>query len=344
MSISRIEKLQKTLPVEAFLITNPIDLFYFTGLDLSTGKLLVKKSEATLFVDGRYIEAAIAKSPIPVILANEKTFLENLKGVSALGIDSETTSYQGFLDLEKLGIVIKPLKGVISLLRAVKEFSEIELLKKAADLGSLGHDFVVSLLQEGVSEKDLAFELEYFWKKKGAEGVGFDPIIAFGANSSMPHYRAGDTKLKSGDIVLIDIGVKLDHYYSDMTRVHFFGTPNPKLVEIRDLVLKAHHLAVELLKPGVTIGAVDDAARLFIASNGYGEHFNHGLGHGVGLEIHEYPTVRRVADFAQVALEEGMVITIEPGIYLPKIGGVRIEDTLVITKSGSINLTNRPYV
>jgi len=197
------------------------------------------------------------------------------------------------------------------------------------------------MLKEGISENELAIELEIFWKRRGSKAIAFDPIIAFGSNSSMPHYRVGQRKLNTGEAVLIDIGVNLNHYHSDMTRVVFFGDPDPKIASIYEIVLKAQELALENCRPGTPIAELDASARTYIEQKGYGENFTHSLGHGVGLEIHELPLIRSQSPGADTQLEEGMVVTIEPGIYLPGIGGVRIEDTVAITRDGYENLTNR---
>lgn len=224
-------------------------------------------------------------------------------------------------------------------MRRVKDKQEIRLLGKAANLGTEGFHYVCSKLTEGITEQELAIALEIFWKEKGSQGLAFSPIIAFGKNSSMPHHRAGATKLQSGDIVLIDIGVLLDYYHSDMTRCVFFGPPQKKLIEIYEIVRQAQEMALAMCRPGVLIEELDRAARSYIASKGHQEHFTHGLGHGVGLQIHEGPSLSQKSADKTLPLEEGMVITIEPGIYLPEIGGVRIEDTVVITDKGHKNLT-----
>ena len=199
--------------------------------------------------------------------------------------------------------------------------------------------YVLSLLKEEISEAELALELEFFWKKRGAKKLAFDPIIAFGANSSMPHYRAGLAKLQSHTSILIDIGVVLSHYHSDMTRVVHFGTPTSVIEKIYSIVEEAKARALALCCPGTLVGELDRAARDWIASQGYGERFTHSLGHGVGLDIHEPPTIRDSGLYRTLPLQPGMVITIEPGIYLPGIGGVRLEDTVLITENGHENLT-----
>lgn len=337
--MARIEKAQKWLlahSLEALIIENPIDLYYLTKLKLSSGRLLIEQTKATLFVDGRYIEAAQKNAPC------ETALIASFKEVSIkgkLGFDMATTSYQKYLELyaqfkENLSPVESPIKN----LRQIKEKEEIELLKEAARLGSEGYDFTLTLLQEGVKEEEVAMELELFWRKKGGEKVSFDPIIAFGANSSQPHYRAGQSVLKREDTVLIDIGVMKNCYASDMTRVVFFGEADPKMHKIYEIVRQAQKEAFKMCKKGVALKDVDGAARRVIEEAGYGEHFPHSLGHGVGLDVHELPLVRQGNE--QI-IERGMVFTVEPGIYLPGLGGVRLEDTIVITEEGYESLTQR---
>lgn len=350
-TIHRIQNLQarlKTLGCEVYLVEDPINLEYLTGAKVSSGKLLVYHDHATFLVDGRYFEDCKKKCSCEVELyrADKKLTEYFRKGTKSLGFSTSHTSYKAYLDLQKLfsaqSIDLVPVEDPVKYLRAIKSNEEVLLLKEAAELGSKGYDFVLHNLKEGVSEEELAVALELFWKNHGGKKLAFEPIIAFGANSSKPHYRAGATKLKKNDIVLIDIGVIKNNYHSDMTRTVFFGTPLPKLEEIYELVREAQSRALKLCKPGTTIGDLDDAARKFIDSKGYGEAFSHGLGHGVGLEIHEYPLIRNSPGISSIKLEPGMAITIEPGIYLPDIGGVRIEDLVVITENGHMNLTDRP--
>lgn len=343
----RVKNLQEKLVQDGYLIQNPIDLYYFTGLDLSAGKLLVLKSSVQLLVDGRYIESAKESSPFPVELDRKELLSDLIPQGSSIGIDSDKTSLQQYLDLVeqlgKRGIKVIGEKGVIASLRAIKDEKEIALLRASAELGSLGFDYVAASLKTGVSEKEIADELELFWKKRGAKGVAFDPIIAFGANSSQPHYRAGTTQLKDKEPALIDIGVTLNHYHSDMTRVVLRGTENKKILEIFDIVAHAHELAKEKARDGATVASLDEVARGYIVSKGYGEQFNHSLGHGIGLEVHEYPLLRNNNETQSQILKKGMVITLEPGIYLPGIGGVRIEDTVLIKADGCESLTKRAF-
>jgi len=352
----RIKKVQSKLQeigCDAFLIDDTINLYYLTGIEISTGKLLVHTRGSHLFVDGRYIEMCKKKffSTVVLITPTNKAFNEFFKAdgsfIKTLGFNSDITTYKDYIELQSNlknvseSILVKPIDGFIKKIRMIKNPEEIQLLREAGELGSQGYDFVCTILKEGITEAEVAAELEIFWKRRGSKSLGFDPIIAFGENSSMPHYRAGNVKLVKGNPVLIDIGVNYKSYYSDMTRMFFYGTPHPEMSKIYEIVKQAQMAALNLCKPGTIIGDIDKAARDLIAAAGYGDRFNHGLGHGVGLEIHEMPTIRNIAPDNAWPLEQGMVITIEPGIYLPGIGGVRIEDTIVITHDGHENLTNR---
>jgi Xaa-Pro aminopeptidase len=259
-----------------------------------------------------------------------------------VGFDSTFTTYEAYQLLQELQTPLIALKNPLKSLREKKEPSEIGHLTKAAMLCVEGFDYVTTLLQEGISEREIVTALEIFWLQKGGERVAFTPHIAFGEGSSQPHYHSAERRLKKGDSVLIDIGVVTEHYNSDMTRVVAFGEPAEKIKEIYQYVWEAYQAATELCRPGVKIREVDRAARGLIEKKGFGEYFPHGLGHGVGLEIHEAPRIHSVGNDAERVLEEGMVLTIEPGIYLPGIGGVRLEDTLLITITGFEILTVRP--
>lgn len=341
--MKRIEKLQKHFHdwgIDILIIDNPVDLYYLTGQELSTGRLFIQEKEAELYVDGRYFEACKKEAPLPVKLYEKETAYPTFGG-KKIGFDSQYTTFEAYEKLSVLKGKRIPLSNPTKRLRQIKESEEIALLRKAADLGSRGFDFILSLLQEGITEEDLSVELELFWRKSGGEKVAFNPLIAFGKNSAYPHYHSRKNPLKRGDIVLIDIGVVVDHYHSDMTRVISFGEPDKTLAEIYQIVRESQLAALELCKPGTPIEEIDKAARNYIEEKGYGPYFLHSLGHGVGLEIHEAPWIRKSGEGI---LEEGMVITIEPGIYLAGTGGVRLEDTIAITREGYENLTQRPVL
>jgi Xaa-Pro aminopeptidase len=343
--LEQLRLLLASLPCDGLLIEYPVDLLYLTGLELSTGKLLVSCDQAALLVDGRYVEICSRQSLYPVILSNHETLKEQLSQlqIRRLGFDQAHCSYQNFLALvqfaKELSIEVLPTESATEKLRIIKDEDEIEALRAAAELGCQGFRFAASLLAEGISEAEVALELEFFWKKRGAKRLAFDSIVAFGPNSSMPHYRSGPQRLKNHEPVLIDIGVVLSHYHSDMTRVVYFGTPPPLIETIYTIVEEAKEKAFTLCRPGTLIGELDQIARGHIASKGYAESFSHSLGHGIGLDIHEPPIIRSTGAFSDRPLQPGMVLTIEPGIYLPGIGGVRLEDTILITENGYENLT-----
>lgn len=341
---ARVKKLQRLIAheCEAFYIENPIQLLYLTSFSLSKGLLLVTPNKAELIVDGRYIEACSKHSPFPTYNLMEMPLTKWLEKerVKTLGFDAETLSYKNYqLLLECPNITLAPLKGPVQRLRLIKDADEIERLKQAAKLTVKGFDYAFSLLKEGLSEEALSLKLEFFWRKNGAKGLAFEPMIAFGTHCSMPHHRASSNILHHDEEVLIDAGLIWQNYHSDMTRVHFFGKPSPQITKIYEIVEKAKERALALCCPGSTVGEIDLAARTFIADQGYGDYFPHSLGHGIGLEIHEPPILRFNGPYKDLKIETGMVITIEPGIYLPGIGGVRLEDTLLITENGYNILT-----
>ena len=350
----RLQHAMREVACDALIVDDKIDLYYLTGLELSAGKLLVHTKGAILIVDSRYIEVCRKKSPFPVLLSEgddlKKLLLSNeLEYIKVLAFETNLP-FKSYQELSKLSdnlslqspskkLVIQPVDDLIKNVRGIKDSAEIDLLRDAAKLGTEGFHFVSQILKEGISEDEVARELEIFWKRKGSKCLGFDPIIAFGSNSSMPHHRAGPSKLQQGDVVLVDIGVNYRHYHSDMTRIIYFGQPDPRIQTIYQVVLEAQQAALALCTPGITVGAIDAAARDYIAAKGYGAYFTHGLGHGVGLEIHELPVIKNIPPYYSTVLRPGMVLTIEPGIYLGGVGGIRIEDTIVITDTGYEDLT-----
>lgn len=349
--LSLLQNRLKDLGCDALLLDDPTSLLYLTGLRFSAGCLLVFATGAHLILDGRYAEGARERSFYPVTLAQETTLetllaSSELQSVKVLGFCQES-SYKQYCQLvEKLkrldrSITVKPLDNPLTEQRLIKDRHEIDLLRQAACLGSQGFDYLCSLIREGVTERQLAAYLEIFWLQNGGQKLAFAPIIAFNPHSSEPHYTPRQIALRRGQSILIDIGVSVDDYHSDMTRVVFFGTPPPQIVALYDVVKKAQETALSLCKPGMSTVALDRAARGVIEQAGYGDAFSHSLGHGIGLDVHEAPRISSKPPCQETLLRPGMAITIEPGIYLPDIGGVRIEDTIVITQEGYEDLTLR---
>ncbi len=323
----RIGRLQKSITGTA-LIENPVDLLYLTGLSLSRGRLWVGE-ETYLAVDGRYLAAAQKALSIPVKPLEEKRSVPK-----KVLFDSALTSYDAVLGLKKEFPDVEwvPQSRLLKHLRAVKDPKETEALRRAARLTLSGIEHVKHLLTEGVTEKELAFQFEFFCRKQGASGLSFDPIIAFGEKSAYPHYRAGSRKLEQNQVVLIDVGAIFDGYRGDLTRAVFFGTPDPKLFHFQELVQAAFRAAFRAARPGVEAKALDVAAKNVFEAAGVEKLFIHSLGHGVGLETHEYPALRLDS---KDLLEEGMIFTIEPGLYQPGLGGIRFEEMVLLTANGA---------
>jgi Xaa-Pro aminopeptidase len=349
LHLKRIRSFQKEMgsaQLDMCLVENPIDLFYLTGLNLSAGRLFIGSSHAELFVDGRYLQNALDRSPVPAVMEQEKAiaaFFKKCKG-KRIGFDSNYSSYDRFLKLRSLssklkaGFELVPSSPLFKRLKVVKDQKEIEKMRTSSALLQRGFQRIKKLLKQGISEKEVARSFEIFCLEQGGEKLSFEPIIAFGANSAMPHHRAGDTRLQKGDLVLIDIGVAVDHYHSDMTRVLFFGSIDPFFSRVYEIVRAAHKAALAACKPGIAVGRLDEKAREVMRAHRMESHFLHSLGHGIGLEVHEFPRIKCDGEDRACILEPGMVITIEPGLYFPGRGGVRYEDTVVITRTGYENL------
>ena len=259
-----------------------------------------------------------------------------------VGFDATAVSvalYEDLVGLATDSLDWCPLTTQLHPLRGVKTKNEIVALKSAANLNHQAFATILPQIRPGVTELEIAMELEFALKRLGGETNAFDFIVASGIRGALPHGVASEKKLKAGELVTIDFGTRMDGYYSDETVTLAIGEVDRKLRQIFDIVLEAHDSALASIRPEMAIRDLDAVARDFISLQGYGEYFGHGLGHGVGLEVHEYPVVSSRSD--QKVLE-GMVFTVEPGIYVPGIGGVRIEDTVVVTADGFEPLTSIP--
>ncbi len=336
--MDRIRKLCRSLQnVDGCLLENPVDLLYLTGLAMSKGRLWASAKDAVLFVDGRYLEKA--KKEAPCTVSEDKNLPEILKKEKKIGFDSSFITYENYLLLQSYGPKNEwiPIPNPLKTIRGCKEKSEVEALQKAQRLTWEGYQHVLSLLKEGITELEIALEFEIYCRKRGASALSFQSIVAFGENSAYPHYRAGNTKLKKNQIVLMDLGAVLDQYHGDMTRVSFFGTADSKLEKFLRLVRESHDKVIAHIRPGIVIKEVDLIAREVFRNEGVEHLFTHSLGHGIGLDTHEYPVLRFDGKDADIPLQEGMVITIEPGLYQPGLGGVRWENMGLVTKDGFKN-------
>jgi Xaa-Pro aminopeptidase len=342
--LSKVRQQLQTKGLDAILILQPANRRYLSGFTGSSGALLVTQRDALLFTDFRYIEQATAQAPSFKVIKHAQvmwdTVSEHIKGL-ALGFEmSFVTVEQHQIFLDKFqGANLIPVTGLVEELRSVKEESELVEIEAAVNLADQAFAHILKYLEPGMMEKQVALELEFFMRKNGASGPSFDFIVASGPRSSLPHGLATDRVIGKGEFVKMDFGCIVNGYCSDITRTVVIGKPDEKQQEIYEIVLDAQLKAEAAIRPGVTGKEIDQIARDIITVRGYGENFGHGLGHAVGLAIHEEP---RLSPTGQTTLKPGMVVTVEPGIYLPDWGGVRIEDMVVVTETGCKILTRAP--
>ncbi len=344
----RIKKIRAALTEagEAAIILSDNNRLYLTGFKSSAGLVLITRTSAYLIVDFRYGEAAQKKVKHMDVVVYERlgdTLISLIKKhrVKKIYFENEGITlkqadrYKKILkECEAKASFTTYLDNVINNLRIIKTDDEIKKLEKAQRITESAYTEVLNYLKPGVKERDIALELEYLMRKKGADGISFDLITITGKNTSLPHGVPGNNVVKSGDFFTMDIGALFDGYHSDMTRTVAVGAVSEEQEKIYNIVLTAQLAALKKIKPGVTCGSVDKTARDIISDAGYGECFGHSTGHGVGLDIHESPTVTVKND---KILSAGMVITCEPGIYLPNKFGVRIEDMVLVTEKGFKN-------
>jgi len=328
----------------AALIESPVNRRYLTGFASSYGHLLITADNAVFLTDSRYIEAAqaaIMACPVEEIKTGRLRALCKQQGVKKILLEGEATlervrQLQPLLPAVRFDLHSKRLSNLLQNLRACKSPAEIEKIAQAQRIAEAAYEHILGKITPGVTERELALALDYFMLRRGAEALSFDTIVLAGENGSKPHGVPGGRKLRRGDLITFDFGAVVDGYHSDMTRTVALGEPDEKAREVYETVLRAQLAALESIKPGLPCKAVDAAARDVIKEAGYGEHFRHATGHSLGLEIHEWP---RISAQVSDALKPGMVITVEPGIYLPGVCGVRIEDMVAVTETGCENLT-----
>ncbi len=334
----RVSNLRKEIKeVDGFIVTNLPNIYYLVGFTGSSGVLVITQKEAVFFTDFRYKEQCAREIKDADVVIIKKSLIRDVlrhsvvKSLKKIGFE-ESIKYSSYSTLKKglKGKKFLPLKNEVGKLRKIKEPGEIKTIKEAAKLSLSSFEDIKSLVKPGVREEDIAVELEYRMKKNGAQDTSFETIVASGPNAALPHARAGNRKLKDGDTVVLDFGVMFNHYASDTTRTIILGE-NPKANEIYKIAEEAQLAAIRKVKIGVPLKELDRIARDIISDAGYGEYFGHSLGHGVGLEVHEGPSV---SGKSEDTVETGMVFTVEPGIYLPNSCGVRIEDMVVVKDKG----------
>mgnify|MGYP002092731859 CR=1 FL=1 len=340
--MARVEKLRELMKennLQGFLVTSPYNLRYLTNFTGTTGLAMIALDKAFFITDFRYTEQAAEQATGFTIVKNTGHIFDEVADLAErlqldnLAFEETQVSFADYSLLEEiLPCELVPVMGLIEELREVKDEEEVAIIEKACAIADQGFAFVLEMIKPGMTEIEVANQLDFFMRSKGASGVSFETIVASGLRSAMPHGVASHKVIEKGELITLDFGCYYEGYVSDMTRTFAIGSIQPKLKEIYDIVLEAQLAATEAVKPGVTAGELDDIARGVITKAGYGEYFNHRLGHGIGTTVHEYPSLVHGND---LVIEEGMCFSIEPGIYIPGKVGVRIEDCLHVTKTGS---------
>ncbi len=350
VGVARLSAVRDTLArsdLDALLVTNLPNVRYLTGFSGSNALLLVTATNAVLFTDFRYAEQVEDEvSAVVSVRIEQNSLWQGLwqqlgqqLDIGRIGFESAHLLHRDFQRLLEQGsrYLWRPTSDIVEQLRQIKDESEVELISEAVRIAEAALDYTVRQLRAGMTEVSVAGILERSLRDHGSEGFPFATIVASGPRSALPHARAESRELVSGDFVLIDFGAVYKGYCSDITRTFVLGAPSTRQREIYDIVRAANELASGALRSEMTGIAADNVAREYIDDRGYGAEFGHSLGHGIGLEVHEAP---RLARTSEAPLPAGAVVTVEPGIYLPKWGGVRIEDDVLITVGGRRCLTS----
>ncbi len=343
--IAQLQEKIKEQELDGIIINNPSNRFYVSGFTGSAGTVFITEEIAFLITDFRYTEQAGEQALHLEIIEHGSQKVDTLaeilrqQKVKKAGFEADFETYatveQQFRgkinDVEWV-----PVQNMVEDLREIKSPVEVQNLQKAVELADQALEHIQGFIRPGITEREVSLELEFFLRKKGAKGSSFDIIVASGPRGSLPHGIASEKEIKEGELVVIDMGARLAGYASDVTRTYPVGLVDDKGREVYNTVLEAQLAAIEGIKPGMTGKEADQLAREVIAGRGYGDNFGHGLGHGIGIDVHESP---RLSPISTSTLEKGMVFTVEPGIYLPGWGGVRIEDIVIMEEKGVRILT-----
>lgn len=341
--ISKVKALLEQKQLDGVVILTDFNRRYISGFTGSSGGLLITKDKNILVTDFRYIEQATSQAPQFEIVQHTKPLLDTLveqietAQLSNIGFESHLVSYDTFIHLNRGRHDLITLGNEIEKIRMVKDDSEIKAIDKAAQIVDDAYAHILKIVEPGMTEKEVKAHLESQMLHLGAEKTSFDTIVASGYRGALPHGLASNKVIEKGDMVTLDFGAYYEGYASDITRTFAVGEPSPKMKEIYEVVLKSQETAVDQIRPGLTGKEIDTIARDVITDAGYGQYFGHSLGHGVGLNVHELPNLSQKSD--QI-LKPNHVVTIEPGIYIEGLGGVRIEDDILITENGGRRFTN----
>ncbi|WP_047980095.1 M24 family metallopeptidase [Ornithinibacillus contaminans] len=341
--LDKIRKSLQELNLDALLITSPFNRRYVTGFTGSAGVVLVSLEEAIFITDFRYTEQATEQAKGFTVVEHKQlieqevnTQLTRLR-VKRLGFEKNHLTYATYDQYNNLfDVELVPTSEIIETIRMIKTPEELTTLKKAAQIADAAFEHIQGYIKPGVKEIEISNELEFFMRRQGATASSFDTIVASGFRSAMPHGVASTKEIQAGELVTLDYGALYEGYISDITRTVAVGEISDELRKIYDTVLEAQLRGVNGIKPGMTGIEADALTRDYITEQGYGSYFGHSTGHGIGLEVHEGPGL---SFRSSIKLVPGMVVTVEPGIYIPNVGGCRIEDDIVITENGNERLT-----
>ncbi|HLR41859.1 MAG TPA: Xaa-Pro peptidase family protein [Pseudogracilibacillus sp.] len=343
MKLTNIRKQLVEKELDGILISSPYNRRYVTNFTGTAGVALITANDALFITDFRYTNQAAEQATDYTIIEHKQLLIDEIAeqvkklDINNLGFEADHTTFATYeLYKKELAAKLTPISGMIESLREVKTAEELAILQDAAKIADDAFEHILPFIKPGVKEIDIANELEFFMRRQGATSSSFDTIVASGWRSALPHGVASTKEIQTGELVTMDYGALFKGYCSDITRTVAVGDISEELKDIYEMVLAAQEEGVAHIKPGMTGKEADDLTRNYIDDKGYGEYFGHSTGHGIGLEIHEGPSL---SYRSKTVLQPNMVVTVEPGIYIPDIGGCRIEDDLVITETGNRRLT-----
>ncbi|HXY54959.1 MAG TPA: aminopeptidase P family protein [Nitrospirota bacterium] len=343
--IDNLRRLMKAEGVDALLVTKRENVRYLTGFTGSAGSFLVTPGRSWLITDFRYKLQSRRETSGTTILIQKTDFPTALQetalsaGIDSLWFDESSLTIEELKKLRKRGLKPRGHRDIVGELRKRKDKQELASIRKAIRRAEESFRELKKYIRPGARERRLAFTLECLMREKGARKAAFDTIVASGRNGAMPHASVTDRRIKAGDLVTFDFGAEAGGYFCDITRTFCLGRPSARQLEIHGLVQEAQLAAIKSVRPGVSCKSVDDAARDVIKKANHGSHFGHGTGHGIGLMVHEAPSV---SPLSRDSVAQDMVFTVEPGVYIPDWGGVRIEDMVLVTERGAKVLTTLP--
>ncbi|WP_239704129.1 MULTISPECIES: aminopeptidase P family protein [unclassified Mammaliicoccus] len=337
MKFTNLRKVMEQKGLDAIVVLSPYNRRYLSGFTGTSGSLLITQDTKQLITDFRYIQQANSQAEDFEIINQNGPMINKINELiqhgdyKNLGVEADLITYNEYQALNTDEVQLSSIEGVIETIRMIKDDFEIKQIQKAADIVDETYEHILKWVKPGMTENEVNNEMEMFMRSKGATCSSFDTIVASGHRGALPHGVASNKVIEEGDMITLDFGALYEGYVSDITRTFAIGEPKEEMKKIYNIVLESQLAALEQIKPGMTGKEADSIARDIISSYGYGEQFGHSLGHGIGLEVHEGPALSQKSD---IVLEENMCVTLEPGIYVEGLGGVRIEDDVLVTKNG----------